>query len=1299
MSVNIHGIKGYEYQYKVSVLVALIKKDECEALYIEKVGNEDILLQLKLNNEIQNVEIQVKKIRGVLSMAKLLEWLLHFQEWKSNNNLLSRITEEKNTLCLFVTTARCNDQVSILIEPFKSIKTTKRKLNGDWKENILATFKKINFDETKPLQKKRKEFCKIQFKQIKDDKTKFENFKKIIIWEQLSEENIDLEIIRMLNEENQIAQSDTEDVYLHLLELVKQGRDQKNDIISLVKQKIDKNKINRPILNEPYYEREEEFKLIKQLESDSVILLTGLSQCGKSEVAKKVATHFFMKGYDYKATDDINELKRFFSEREQDNKIVLLEDIWGHIERINNAEEIKNKIKYILEHKKVNHKLIITSKVEILYDIFYTNAIDECNLNQFNWHNLTIRKNEVVNGFWIKIATDKRICQSILNLVSDGLLQSDSNYLLQIGQLSQLANSKENLENKTFEELDHLARKGFKDLANSIKEKGQDYSTILAILAMNATKIVTIHFKELAFITSVISSNIEKPKILPSLMDLIDHLYTITLEGDSRNSKLPNYQENYKLSETTEAIISYLERRGFIRINNNEIIFTHPNYYETGRYLFVHIRSNRQQEKILTYLERSIFSLNSRNAQEAVKQLYFFYKKIHEDFKYRIIELAFNGLNSRFPLVQDEALRILIALMNDLDENSFKQFIEKLQMNNSYNRRIAWADKYTPFVSGLCILRERFKHDQLLTDETLIELRNNRLPVPYKIWSFVHTFDQFHNLDIISYKTLLQSEYSFIREEVARRLFEQEIDDQKREVISLVFTDEHPNVVFTGIRTFLNNWFGYSNLFRNDTLRLIKKALNKIVISVTVFKFLIVDIIKQFCNYPPNNSFSRIKKEQKREFWNNWAELYFIVVNTIPLEIQLYHTYRFYDDLLDIGKYLNVINRVKILDIWLERVYIQISKEYLLDYNNLNVSFCLMELTEKKYSVREAIFKKIINFENTSFTLKNLEHIILFWKNLHVSEKRQVISLLKASRKDVRWIKATFLSVSFHPEEIIFEILGERNFSKKEVPYILSKFPEQLLQDSLNIYWEYVDHKNEIFWVPIIKYILINEHNVGFNICLLKFLNNCINGYIIHERYIKKWGNGFELWHKICHNVSNKSILLKCLMYNVSTCSVQPKTTKSIWSILISVYEELDKTSDIKNEIYNNIEMLQQTGDEKDLLSMFGNPTFFFTEIISKSYIDNQILILIGKLKEEREMNEEIESQINNLLDSTRNEHIRFLVTIDCLQKKINEGKLSEKLGEKLNEVKDKINKRGKKAIAELEEELAWKREDWIGIY
>lgn len=372
MSVAISGVKGYEYQYKVTVWIALLSDNSKTSLYVEQEGKEDALLVIKENESSISIEVQVKRERGLIEMKKVVDWLSHFQERKSNNNLLQRLIERKTNIVLFVTHSRCSDATVNLrtsfftIDKHKGISLSKKEFT-EFKEAL----KNKKFGDTS-LMRKREDFCSVQADNFKSRGDVLSVLERCLILEEFSDEKVDNQIKILLNEKYNIAQSRVDAVYRELLDIVREGRDTGKDIHKKIMDNIQSNKIGAPIIDSHYMPRDEEQNLITHLENDSVLLLTGVSQCGKTELGKIVAKHFVDKGFDYQIHDDILELKRYLNSNISDDKVGILEDPFGHLSLKDNYFDILRKLRELLSNKERHHLIVVTSRVEVLYEAFST---------------------------------------------------------------------------------------------------------------------------------------------------------------------------------------------------------------------------------------------------------------------------------------------------------------------------------------------------------------------------------------------------------------------------------------------------------------------------------------------------------------------------------------------------------------------------------------------------------------------------------------------------------------------------------------------------------------------------------------------------------------------------------------------------------------------------------------------------------------------------------------------------------------------------------------------------------------
>ena len=107
MSVEIEGVKGYEYQYLATIYLSLlyIGKSNLE-VYVE--NTEDARLIFTEEDREKEIYLQAKKHETAISIEDLCLWLTHFGERQSDEFLLSRISEE-NHYVVFISAGRCND--------------------------------------------------------------------------------------------------------------------------------------------------------------------------------------------------------------------------------------------------------------------------------------------------------------------------------------------------------------------------------------------------------------------------------------------------------------------------------------------------------------------------------------------------------------------------------------------------------------------------------------------------------------------------------------------------------------------------------------------------------------------------------------------------------------------------------------------------------------------------------------------------------------------------------------------------------------------------------------------------------------------------------------------------------------------------------------------------------------------------------------------------------------------------------------------------------------------------------------
>ncbi|MDA3875337.1 MAG: hypothetical protein PF795_15430 [Kiritimatiellae bacterium] len=102
MSVEITGPRGYEWQYRITSLIA-IQNLSCEALIIEPAQGEDASLYISDSRSTRVIEIQAKSSSEDIYATDLTRWLAHFEK-RETSTLLDRLLEDSERMVLFVPT-------------------------------------------------------------------------------------------------------------------------------------------------------------------------------------------------------------------------------------------------------------------------------------------------------------------------------------------------------------------------------------------------------------------------------------------------------------------------------------------------------------------------------------------------------------------------------------------------------------------------------------------------------------------------------------------------------------------------------------------------------------------------------------------------------------------------------------------------------------------------------------------------------------------------------------------------------------------------------------------------------------------------------------------------------------------------------------------------------------------------------------------------------------------------------------------------------------------------------------------
>lgn len=1166
------GPKGYEYQYEVSLLIALqqIGINDFE-MYIEAVGIEDTFLKIQKGHSVQNVEIQVKSEKKLLELKTLTDWLYHFEARSSDENLLKKVIE--GSTALFITQSRCTDAVYKFkqdIPNFDNHENLSVRKNEQLGKDFLQYLGENEFSKkSTPLSKKRNELCQKQKLHFSTDKEFNEFFKKVIIWEEVTHSKLEYEIELILNQKFKIPQSRCSHIRIKLYDEVIEGRDTEKDIIPSISQILQQSKPGRPQFKEnQYLPRTDEAVFIKNLSENNLLLLTGSSFCGKTELGKSIATCFFEKGFNYKISNSVQVLQEFFNQNIEEDKVAILEDAWGHIEADIESNSILRKVNQLSENLPKHHKLIVTSRTEILQ-----HAFDRIpTINNVSWINLTIDENKELEQYWLKFALSKNLPDSVIIVVRQNLLKNSNRHLLQIGQLEHLANQDyQDLEGKNFDELVHIARQNSKEIAKLLQNKNPDAANLLSVLSLCCNTIQNVEIKDLAYI------------LLGS-----DTYYSISEEtgysfggGVENEKEYFHYEVDYELTEKYSELLELLEERGFISVNSDDIVFTHPNYYEAGRYLFCK-KTERQQKIFFEFYKRALGCINTATTFLAANQLDILVNKMQYKYQPQLFQISAWFYHSIFPATKDVSLVFRIKNFDKLSNEQREALKSEIRGVDSYKESIHWN-----------------------IDIPYIKHRSNwRMPafLRYHDMDFSGTQDKLNNSKRISIReahdfllgsrkisapnidSLMLFHEGFIRQEAATDYFSNTADIRDKVLIDLIFSDSHPSVVYSAIRGCFIGWGKFSDQLRIYLLVKMKVAFQSQTICIRS-----LNLMTNFgTDYAGDHIWENKEEEHKEEKWKLWSILFPIFTNHLPTDIQ-FHTSRFGSTMEDAVKYLDTPNSITILNAWYEIVDRDKTGNWIRDSHASAIMDYLIICSKNDWEVRKPLFDELLNHNNTSFTITSIAWAINNWNSfLHQSEKEKIIYLANVSRPDSTWIKASLIVLN-QEKEVAKAVFNDPDFFTNEPKDFIDKIPNPLLRCSLqllfgepNELWDLPTKKiDQGFWKEIFRYILEKQIEPFFQYSLNHFFWHEINGNHFFDDKLK-------IWVEICNQYDDKKRLAEYVISWIGRCYFNIPVTKEVLSILIDSFEKVDDLDTIYKVIVDNIEVIQRRDDYGyDLFKIF----------------------------------------------------------------------------------------------------------------
>ena len=1163
MSVEIVGAQGFDYQYTVTLYMILkyLEMDHFEVL-VENESFEDAKLSYQLEDKTYHIELQVKKKASEIAYDEFATWLAHFQKSKSDCFILDRIQQSDTNYLVFVTNNRCTDNVSKFVGKENEIKENKICFSAEMLKDLKLRMLK-GIDNKNELGRKRKEHIEQYFNQKKNELNKV--LGRVYIIER--KDQIEREIYIILKEQYQIPKMICRDVMNQMLDVVRQGRDSGEDITALIREILKNKRFSRVLPEDKSFYKRDSIDILKsELLQKNLLLLTGVPFSGKTYIAKTIAQELQDNGYYVKLTDNIiedQEAYYFLMSPENDSRLLLIEDPFGHIGKSENYIQIRDKIEGLIRDRlSINRKVIITSRLDILLDVFQKKQIEECKIQGNGWINTSISSKEEAEKIWLRFYGESDESLHVFERLKRSFDHHDETVFLEIGEMRHLLLSVQNINVLTHMSTDEIikqARISSEEVCRKIKSYGETYKDIFILLGCFCNTVRSVSVKDLAYI---LCSNEESVSIRQKMEEEV----TVSIGDRQKNSHIhqefPVYAQMPKLDEDIISILRVLCEKGYIykeRITN-EIYFLHPIYtYASKLLLQEEIEDDWDIEKYIKYMRRAIGSLSSNAAFCSLCQL-----GQEFDREQMIIDCIVEGSRSIFPAIRDVSILYLDQNFDNLNEQVQKDF-----MKNIRNGRT--ADKYMQWNGNECWYQMDGKHyfdffnmddfwgkDINFTLEEIEERVRKKENFSKKEIYDILSSSLADNLSREFLEYTLLSDEAVIRSRAIFYLFKNyaaKLDFEKTEYLQRF---ENYNVVYGMLKGMFSSVNDFSEENVKKLIIYFQKQFERKSVSMYV-----EDLFDKFGDEYDSKAidWGKYAEAERLRIWKIWAALFSKWLVCFPAKFMGMNEPHMSLNIDRSLKYLN--NQKEVVDVanaWIQWIH-NYSKYHSVNDYGMSVLDYLITGTKNSACLRKGMIKKELKVNSTSLVTAHISHIVDLWDMLTDEERKDICEYLKNEmRGDMKWIQAVALTRKNVTKDIQIAITGNVFLDKEPKKIIDTLNEKNILTECLHIFcgfpqplWFNGYHHSGKYslWdgvmMEVLKKDIVDEN---YNISLREMIDELYNNN--DHRFV----NGYDVYKEMLSDEEKRKQIFERLAY---TSVTQNQDNKKMWDELLQACSEEEK--------------------------------------------------------------------------------------------------------------------------------------------
>lgn len=1165
MSVERDGVRGYEYQYLVTLYLALryidrFGKNKSDNLKIFVEVEEDAKILYLEQSTIKALLIQVKQHKDAVDLDDFCNWLAHFGDKQADNFLFSKIKDE-NIRVFIITNGRCKDalvpylqqtvfeDVGSVIDATETVQISSAHVL-DVKERLLASHQ----GDTQ-LEKKRNATIESFFNVTNKEEQK-NILKRISIAELQSVQKVKELVAKLLNTQFEIKGSHVESVIYLLHACVTIGRDQRTDIFPQIFEILQKyrQKLLPPDLK--YISIPQQQLLEQQLQDNHVLLMTGMPFCGKTVAAKYIAQLYAAQGFTVFYVHEIDDGYKFLNQCNDESKVLLVEDPFGSIHINNNKTEILRKLEELINTKPTSkHKLIVTSRKDILLEAFEQSTIEHCSIGKHLWVDLSIKNLDFARDVWLSVYGTEPDSEKCFDGIADHIKRYENGTFLEIGEIF-------HLQKINYTNINVLLEKNAAEILCNARLSSKGIADKISATGLNNC---------LAFIALGLTCNTIRETDYRGPFDVLSHV-----EQDFVSD----------LTKDFEQILLEFETYGFITIDRTvkSIRFLHPVYSFAAKLLFQKLlQKSLDTVKLFNMVQYAAIDA-SKNVNLSALEFIHDFLQFDITFKNDLTVVALKALDSKYPTVRDKAVLLLEEYFYELGKDEQQKILHAVE--NSF------SDEYTLWENGEAVRNHnsllwndfvdscQIYSKNALQSQSIEKIENKYSIKPLQVYS---TLKIQENLPVDFLTLALAFDENFIRAEAIYLLFKKYAG--KINIKSYLLEGEDCNVVCHLFKGALESWFSYTKTEREEILSYFINKMKRVTVALQAKSFL-----EDFAYEQKRKTSNREAADEETNtlLWEAWCVVFAELLNNVrPEYIKLSEARMVYclEGMLDYVKkqdLLNIFFRAWLN--WLDRM------KFADDYGMSLAEFIVTKL-DVKNPERLSLLSDMLKTNDTNKLTSHITHLVNCWEKITETERNIVIALLSSERNDVKWLRSIVLTRDIVPECLQEFILGKTIANENDYDsWYDAVLNAGLMEYCLNIYcgypqplwWNGYHHMAKKRWQYILAKVLRQYDLVvdrSFRIALHEFMHKEYEKTDCFLQYRE------DIWNALlCDGERRKAVFEYLLLVTVTVNN----NGTALWHNYFKHCTEEEALSSCET-IAKYIEAVELYQDEDELIDLYKN--------------------------------------------------------------------------------------------------------------